>query len=161
MGIEVQPSKQQGIFNVVVHLSHAEGLHHSDAPECDGCCKGQGGPLIQGSPRTGDAWVFSLSDGSHANVCDDASIQGCDGQAHPQSDGSIRMSVQLPANVDITSVTYGGVGPWLGNVQAQRGGEQCVYPHAPRFGLKACALYNGDGGYDAYVDGVERPGIVM
>ena len=34
-------------------------------------------------------------------------------------------------------------------------GEKCVYPHQPRYGLEACALYNGAGGFD------DHKGIAM
>jgi hypothetical protein len=33
---------------------------------------------------------------------------------------------------------------------------KCVYPHQPRFGIEACALYNGAGGYDSHA-GIAMP----
>ena len=61
-------------------------LHHVDAPECDGCCHGRNGTLIQGSPKTGDGWSFTFADGSVATVCKAGSVQGgmavCDGKAN-------------------------------------------------------------------------------
>ena len=64
----------------------AAGLHHVDAPECDGCCHGRNGTLIQGSPKTGDGWSFTFADGSVATVCKAGSVQGgmavCDGKAN-------------------------------------------------------------------------------
>ena len=37
-----------------------------------------------------------------------------------------------------------------------RSGLQCVYPHQPRYGIEACALYNGVGGFDDHA-GIAMP----
>jgi len=176
----------QGVLNVTVRLQYAEGLHHADAPECDGCCAGRTGALIQGTPRTGDAWSVVLDDGATHAVCADASL-GCDGQVLLLDGGRVSFLVHAPAITPpklrgaVRAVLYGGKGPWLVDAVSQidaglgwapsralslvrvLGGrrnlaaaatkhapsaEQCVYPHPPRFGVEACALYNGAGSYD-------------
>jgi len=68
--------------------------------------------------------------------------------------------VAAAPRASVAVVFYGGVGPWLGASRSACS-EQCVYPHDPRFGLKACELYNGVGGYDAFVDGIHGAGIAM
>ena len=67
----------------------------------------------------------------------------------------------------VAAVEYGGNGPWMVGPRqppwdaerklALRGASalQCVYPHPPRFGIEACALYNGAGSYD------DHEGIAM
>ena len=243
------------LLNVSVSLKNAQGLHHVDAPECDGCCHGRTGTLIQGSPKTGDGWSFTFSDGSVGGVCQQGSMAGCDGKANIRPDSSLDMLVAAPkvregtaGALTITTVTYGGVGPWFsgeadgadgadgassaaapckiedfhghhckvsmtnltsaaivtaaqcsaaccaatsftcttatwhaadatclgGDVNKQPScprdnawtsflvnyvpkppapptppsGLKCVYPHGPRFGIEACGLANGVGGYD-------------
>jgi len=116
------------LLNVSVSLKNAQGLHHVDAPECAGCCHGQTGTLIQGSPRTGDGWSFTFSDGSVGTVCKDGSMPECDGRANIRADFSLDMLVPAPKDsaaadsgagagagsaLTISTVTYGGIGPWL------------------------------------------------
>ena len=164
-GATATPLPGGKLLNVSVSLKNAEGLHHVDAPECDGCCHGRTGTLIQGSPQTGDGWSFTFSDGTVGTVCKEGSMAECDGRANIRPDFSLDMLVPSPkasatadvaATLAITTVTYGGVGPWLAS---QAAGEdaapkatpaalKCVYPHGPRFGIEACGLANGVGGYD-------------
>lgn len=276
------------LVEVTVTLANAGGLHHADLPDCDGCCAGAGGPLIQGSPKTGDAWIFGLTSGGTATVCQNTTHPSCTGQIaiHASSspsgnssssgggvvtgaaDGAtVTMLVVLPAGKSIEYVLYGGTGPWLSSSEeadvlvadSKRGvgssssvnptseqqqqqaskpatcnltrlwekvdchvnmtnltspaitsadqcvaaccaatkftcnmaqwceagqgcpapgcyggnepsctrsagwvtfqspaPEKCVYPHQPRFGLEACGLYNGVGGYDDHA-GVAMP----
>ena len=156
------------LLNVSVRLANSYGLHFADAPECAGCCNGRTGQLIQGVPVSGDAWTFIFSTGLKATVCKDISA-GCDGRAHIRPDGSVDMLVDNapPPPAKIAFVVYGGTGPWLSdetnedrapwttsaqatNATASPPKLKCVYPHSPRFGVEACALYNGVGGYDAH-----------
>ena len=58
----------------------------------------------------------------------------------------------------MTQMEYGGNGPWLQRAVTtpiQDTTVKCVYPHSPRFGIEACGLYNGVGGYD------DHAGIAM
>ncbi len=170
VGASAQPALARGggtatgLLNITVHLAHAEGLHHADAPECEGCCKGHGGELIAGTPLTGDAWSVTLIDGSERVVCRDASL-GCDGQAHVLA-GCVSFLVDAAASLAaaaakgqpvIHAVEYGGRGPWVpqDTMSTSTAALQCVYPHAARYGIEACALYNGKGGYD------DHKGIAM
>lgn len=159
VGATASPVPGGRLLNVSVHLKHAQGLHHVDAPECAGCCHGRTGTLIQGSPKSGDGWSFTFAGGIVGTVCkDDDSMPECDGKANIRSDFSVDMLVRAPklarqqaSATSITTVTYGGVGPWLGNVldaEANATTLKCVYPHGPRFGIEACGLANGVGGYD-------------
>lgn len=153
------------LLNISVSLKNAEGLHHVDAPECDGCCHGRTGTLIQGSPKTGDGWSFTFSDGSVGTVCKQGTMPECDGRANIRSDFSLDMLVAKTSadvgttdSMTVAAVTYGGVGPWLGDqaapaaivtgAEARQQPLKCVYPHGPRFGIEACGLANGVGGYD-------------
>ena len=164
------------LLNVSIRLAFASGLHHYDAPECAGCCRGATGPLIRGTPKTGDGWSFVMSDGTRAAVCQDPGL-GCDGAANIVGDGRDGASVWMlldaagegmakgaAANRSLATVVYGGTGPWLSTRAALEvpsaleapSALQCVYPHEPRFGIEACALYNGIGGYDDH-QGVAMP----
>ena len=164
-GATATPLPGGKLLNVSVSLKNAEGLHHVDAPECDGCCHGRTGALIQGSPKTGDGWSFTFSDGTVGTVCKDGSMAECDGRANIRPDFSLDMLVPSPkasttadaaTALTVTTVTYGGVGPWLADQAAAEDTApisapavlKCVYPHGPRFGIEACGLANGVGGYD-------------
>ena len=171
-GVGTAPGVAAPLLNVTVTLSNALSLHFSDAPECVGCCAGHSGgsPLITPKPVTGDGWSFGFADGSVRAVCKNASL-GCDGAAHVSSDASssastVAMLLEPPGatGAALKYVVYGGTGPWLsagtGGGNGGGGGlglraEQCVYPHSPRSGLEACALYNGVGGFD------DHEGIAM
>ena len=158
------PGVAPPLLNVTIQLSNALSLHFSDAPECVGCCAGHSGgsPLITPKPVTGDGWSFGFADGSVRAVCKNASL-GCDGAAHVSSDTSssastVAMLLEPPdtTGAALKYVVYGGTGPWLSaGGGGGLGAEQCVYPHSPRSGLEACALYNGVGGYD------DHEGIAM
>lgn len=162
-------SKVHGrLLNVTVRLEHAAGLHHADAPECAGCCHGRGGALVRGTPRTGDAWAVTLADGVRRTVCQDAA-SGCDGAAIILPSGGVSFLIDAPEPLVaaaargepvVEAVEYGGDGPWKERDQpATRAPRpealECVYPHPPRFGVEACALYNGVGGFD------DHAGIAM
>ena len=120
--------------------------------------------MITPHPVTGDGWTFGFSDGSVRAVCKNASLPLCDGAAHVRSStaagvASVDMLLEPPdaAVASLQFVVYGGMGPWLTESDGPKpNAEQCVYPHSPRFGLEACALYNGEGGYDAHA-GVAMP----
>ncbi len=112
------------LLNISVSLKNAEGLHHVDAPECDGCCHGRTGTLIQGSPQTGDGWSFTFSDGSVGTVCKEG-MPECDGRANIRPDFSLDMLVpktsaatDITDSLTVTAITYGGVGPWLNDQAA-------------------------------------------
>ena len=157
------------LLNVTVSLVNADGLHHSDAPDCAGCCAGKGGPLIAGSPLTGDAWLVGLAGGAApVAVCKDASL-GCDGSARIVP-GGVELLVEAPAEVaaritngtapTVSYIIYGGMGPWFDDERPRAAAPvsalQCVYPHPDRFGIEACSLYNGRGGYDDHA-GIAMP----
>ena len=142
------------LLNVSITFNNAEGIHHVDAPECAGCCNGRTGTLIQGVPVSGDAWSFVFSDGSTSGVCKESAM-GCDGKANIRAGGTLDVLVVAPpsAGVVIVGANYGGDGPWLGDEGSAVTREEdsvlkCVYPHGPRFGIEACGLANGKGGYD-------------
>ena len=160
-------SKSTGPSTVTISLNYSEGLHHSDVPDCVGCCQGKNiePNLIQGTPKTGDAWKFVLSDGTTVAPC--VNQTGCTGQATILPGGKVELAV-IHAK-PITHVLYGGTGPWLaggGGADADTPApptplvhEKCVYPHQPRFGIEACALYNGGGSESKSFD--EHLGIAM
>jgi len=162
--VPIQDSSQQALLNVTINLRNGAGLHHSDAPECIGCCKGWTEPLTQGVPATGDAWVLVFESGARAAVCKDKNIStACTGSALIVSDQADQASVNiLMLLVNQTSlqqevishVQYGGDGPWFTERRADA--VKCIYPHSLRFGIEACALYNGVGGYDDHA-GVAMP----
>ena len=93
-----------------------------------------------------------MSDGTTRTVCKDAAM-GCDGAANIRVGGTIDLLLAAPpTGTTIRTVFYGGVGPWMlneGEWNAQGNSAlKCVYPHGPRFGVEACGLANGFGGYD-------------
>ena len=82
------------------------------------------------------------------------------------------MLVRAPATATATGrpiaiVVYGGTGPWFRSGLRLQGLApsappppppaplRCVYPHQPRFGIEACGLYNGAGGFE------EHSGVAM
>ena len=154
------------LLNVSVTLSHATSLHFSDGPECAGCCHGRTGPQIQGVPATGDSWSVGFSDGSVATVCKDAAL-GCDGAANIRPGGSVDWLAPAHGAAVVRWVVYGGGVPWLdGNFslpqqrRREAGDDEPPGVTEPlgcvmRFGLGACGIYNGVGGYD------DHAGIAM
>merc|ERR1712086_532833 len=102
--------------------------------------------------------------GARAAVCKDKNIStACTGSALIVSDQADQASVNiLMLLVNQTSlqqevishVQYGGDGPWFTERRADA--VKCIYPHSLRFGIEACALYNGVGGYDDHA-GVAMP----
>jgi len=162
--LPIRDSSQLVLLNVTINLRNGAGLHHSDAPECIGCCKGWTEPLTQGVPATGDAWVLVFESGARATVCKDKNVStACTGDALIVSDQADRAAVNilmvlvnqtgLQQEV-ISHVQYGGDGPWL--TEGQTDAVKCIYPHSLRFGIEACALYNGMGGYDDHA-GIAMP----
>jgi len=167
--VSLHGSSKLALLNVTIYLRNGAGLHHSDAPECIGCCKGWTEPLTQGVPATGDAWVLVFESGRRATVCKDKNVStACTGSAMIVSDRAAEQADQAVINIlmvmadqtglpqeALSHVQYGGDGPWFASEQY---GDQakCVYPHSFRFGIEACALYNGVGGYDDHA-GIAMP----
>jgi hypothetical protein len=93
---------------------------------------------LQGSPRTGDGWSFAFSDGSAGTVCAAGSVAGCDGKANIRADFSVDMLVAAPKGGSsagsaptITTVTYGGVGPWLDEERQALVYKNTTWPRPP------------------------------
>lgn len=140
------------LLNISVQLNHATTLHFSDAPECDGCCNGRTGEHILGVPTTGDSWSvgFDNNSGAAVLVCKDKSL-GCDGAAHLRAGGSVDWLIEMPTDIkaSIRWVAYGGSVPFL--AQADGGGDASLMSPlgcSGRFGIGACGIYNGEGGFD-------------
>ena len=108
--------------------------------------------------------MLVFESGARATGCKDKNISSaCSGSAVIVSDQADQAAVNiLMVLVNQTSlqqevishVQYGGDGPWFTEPQADV--VKCIYPHSLRFGIEACALYNGVGGYDDHA-GIAMP----